>query len=441
MTQPPTFRWQGQHNDKRSAQTFQHIDWTAVLKEAQILNGGRSCSFDGPYHAGGRHIVRRLEFIDGGDLWLVRIPIVPVSSASNENGRLKWWTAERRFTMESEIATMKYITEFTDIPIPTIFGHRTSIEGNPVKLPYMLMQCIRGNMLFDLGGPGILNNEQKSRIRKSIALIQCQMATASISKLGSLVLGPDGTIDLGPLPASFGFQGPFTSEVEYFLSWAAHAKFGNLDFLRDQPEDNDKLRSLKRAAISFPVRLKAAVEQRASRSSIGYETSYPIVHRDFLLHNILFDDTYNVVGVIDWEFAHSAPLEVFAALTNMYSLFDSETLHVVNRDEEGRQYIEDIIDREKDFGQGCKLSQTFGSILGDIGLCMTYFEEGRAVSFGELLDRYEAESVDVAHRSEGRVVASHGIGDFQICSSVPSSPMSPQLTSGRSRNSEGQLAA
>jgi hypothetical protein len=32
--------------------------------------------------------------------------------------------------------------------------------------------------------------------------------------------------------------------------------------------------------------------------------------------------------------------------------------------------------------------KTFGSVLGDIGLCMTYFEEGRAVSFGELLDRY-----------------------------------------------------
>lgn len=74
--------------------------------------------------------------------------------------------------MESEIATMKYIAKFTNIPVPTILGHRTSIDGNPVRLPYMLMQCIRGNMLFDLGGPGILNCEQKSRIRKSIASIQ-----------------------------------------------------------------------------------------------------------------------------------------------------------------------------------------------------------------------------------------------------------------------------
>ena len=99
-------------------------------------------------------------------------PILPASSAPDQEEILKWWTAERRFTMESEIATMKFIAESTDIPVPTIFGHRTSIEGNPVKLPYMLMQCIRGNMLFDLGGPGILTSEQKSRIQKSIASIQ-----------------------------------------------------------------------------------------------------------------------------------------------------------------------------------------------------------------------------------------------------------------------------
>lgn len=219
------------------------------------------------------------------------------------------------------------------------------------------------------------------------------MATASINKLGPLVLGPNGTIDIGPLPASFGFEGPFTSAVDYFLSWAADAKFGNSGFLRSPFEDNDGLRSLQRAVISFSSRLKSVVEKRSPRNPTAYENRYPIVHRDFLLHNILFDDTYNLVGVIDWEFAHSAPLEVFTALTNMYSYFDSKTLHAVtDGDEEGRQYIEDVKD-EEDIRQGCKLSKTFGSILGDIGLCMMDFEEGRAVLFGELLDRYESETI------------------------------------------------
>ncbi|OJD24731.1 hypothetical protein ACJ73_03910 [Blastomyces percursus] len=386
MSQPPIFRWQGQHNDNRSEWTFQYTNWAALLEEAQILNGGRSCEYDGTYHAGGRHIVRRLEFVDGCGMWLVRIPIIPGPSICCD-GDTKWWTAERRFTMESEIATMRYIAESTSIPVPKVFGHRTYIKGNPVKLPYMLMECIRGNMLFDLGGPEILTADQRRKIRKSIASIQYQMANASISKLGSLVLGQDGTIDIGPLPAAFGFEGPFSTQADYFLSWAAHAKFGNLDFLRGQYEDNDMLQNLKQNVILFPSRLKSAVKM-SSQNTIACENRYPIVHRDFLLHNILFDDAYNVVGVIDWEFAHSAPLGVFAALTNIYSHFDSKTLHAVpDSNNEGEQYVEDIMDEERQ--HGCKLSTHFGSVLGDIGLCMTHFEEGRAVFFGELLDRYE----------------------------------------------------
>jgi hypothetical protein len=83
---------------------------------------------------------------------------------SNQNEILRWWTAEQRFTIESEIAIMKYIAKFTNILVPTIFRYRTSIDGNPVKLPYMLMQCIRGNMLYDLKGFSILTSKQKSRI-------------------------------------------------------------------------------------------------------------------------------------------------------------------------------------------------------------------------------------------------------------------------------------
>jgi hypothetical protein len=70
----------------------------------------------------------------------------------------------------------------------------------------------------------------------------------------------------------------------------------------------------------------------------------------------------------------------------MYSRFDSKTLHAVSsNNNEGQQYIEVIMGEELEIRHGCNP----WSILGDIGLRMTYFEEGRAVSFEELLDRYE----------------------------------------------------
>jgi hypothetical protein len=233
MTQPSIFRWQGQHNDKRSARTFQHTDWTALLKEAQILNGGRTCVFDGPYHAGGRHIVRRLEFINGGQLWLVRIPILPTSSTSDQNEILKWWTAERRFTMESEIATMKFYANFPNIPVPMIFGHRTSIDGNPVKLPYMLMQCIKGNMLFDLGGPGILTGEQKSRIRKSIASIQVRGTPTIIF----ILLTSSGTVPSvkWQMPQSTSLDRLFWGQMGQLILVHSQRHLASKDRLRQRP--------------------------------------------------------------------------------------------------------------------------------------------------------------------------------------------------------------
>ena len=73
---------------------------------------------------------------------------------------------------------------------------------------------------------------------------------------------------------------------------------------------------------------------------------------------------------------HSALLEVFAGLTNIYSFFDSKTLQAVtDTDEEGRQYVADIKNEEKDMRQSSRLSQSFGSILGDIGLYITLVEE------------------------------------------------------------------
>jgi hypothetical protein len=66
---------------------------------------------------------------------------------------------KQRFTIESEIITIKYYVNITNILIPKIFGHIISIDRNPIKLPYILIEYIRGNILFDLRSPSILTIE------------------------------------------------------------------------------------------------------------------------------------------------------------------------------------------------------------------------------------------------------------------------------------------
>lgn len=371
------FRWTGQHNDEQSNNTYGHTDWDALLDITKQLSGDQTSAYEGNFHAGGRHIVRRIRLTERGELWLARIPTIsgpPVLAPDSS-----WWTNERQFTMESEIATMKFISQSTDIPVPRVFAYNTGLEQNPVGLPYLLMECIEGNMLYDLGGPNVLTEEQQIKLRKSIASIQCKLSNATLDKLGCLILKSNGNIDIGPLPAHFGFKGPFDSIADYFLSWTMHnTSFKNLAQLKDP--------KLIRAAESFPHRLKLATETlMPTRNSCNY----PIVHPDFLMHNILLDDRYEVVGVIDWEFAHTAPIEVFAARMNMYASFNPQRASL-DLKEEGKQYVGDIACMEAGMDVSQKLSETFGSILGDIGLCMQFYEEGRALAFDSMLDRAES---------------------------------------------------
>jgi hypothetical protein len=163
------FRWDGQHDNEQTDRTFRYANWDALLEEVRKLTNDPHCTYDGRYHAGGRHIVRRIVFSKRNNVWLGRVPIV---ADIEPNAILTWWTPERKYTMESEIATMMYLAHHATVRVPIVFRYQTAIERNAVKLPYLVMECIQGNMLFDMGGPDQLTAEQRGKIRGSIANIQ-----------------------------------------------------------------------------------------------------------------------------------------------------------------------------------------------------------------------------------------------------------------------------
>jgi hypothetical protein len=217
------------------------------------------------------------------------------------------------------------------------------------------------------------------------------LAAAPIDKIGSLVLGPNGTVDIGPLPAQFGWEGPFESAKDYFCSWGANAEHPNQAYVQDRRGSDQENKQNMR---EFPTRLKLTMEKKPPGSVPGYEKRFPIVHGGFSWHNMLFDDELNVVGVIDWEHTHSAPLEVFAINNNLYHYHREPHEYDIDA---GEPYIEQIKGLEKDLekntGKVCKLSQAFGSILGDIGEVMASWDDWCQDGSGPaLLDRYLAET-------------------------------------------------
>lgn len=107
------------------------------------------------------------------------------------------------------------------------------------------------------------------------------------------------------------------------------------------------------------------------------------------MHNILLNDEFEVVGVIDWEHAHSAPVGVFAARTNIFVRFDTANA-TLGWDDEGAQYVADI-EAIKNSDSADKLSLALTSPLAILGLCMQLYEEGRAIPFDRAMDRIERE--------------------------------------------------
>ncbi|KAJ4309323.1 hypothetical protein N0V84_011562 [Fusarium piperis] len=131
----------------------------------------------------------------------------------------------------------------------------------------------------------------------NIPVPKCQLLDTSVERIGRLTLDPSGNVDIGPLPAAFGFGGPFILATDYFLSWANQdPKFKHQNMLNME---------LQHATRSFPKRLRSTIHKLDKYADPG---RYPIIHPDFQVQNILFNDEFEVVGVIDWESAYSAPL-------------------------------------------------------------------------------------------------------------------------------------
>ena len=81
------------------------------------------------------------------------------------------------------------------------------------------------------------------------------------------------------------------------MTWAETVSFPDMEGATEEME----------ASIAkFPPRIKALAAKIPLRDS----GPFPLVHDDSGHHNIVVDDDYNILGVIDWENASSMPWEI-----------------------------------------------------------------------------------------------------------------------------------
>ncbi|KAI1919889.1 hypothetical protein LOZ65_004282 [Ophidiomyces ophidiicola] len=106
--------------------------------------------------------------------WIVGIPLIPRLAFPEEK-------------MRGEIATMKYVSEKTKIPIPQLYGYAISSE-NALGQPFMLLEFIEGQTLHSALEFLEANEEKRKHVYSQLGLIYLELFQQQFDRIGALTL-------------------------------------------------------------------------------------------------------------------------------------------------------------------------------------------------------------------------------------------------------------
>ena len=185
------------------------INQSELCSIASSLREGKLCTV-GERLGGDFNILFHLHFEDG-TTWLARFPLPKYPAI-----RLK-----------SEIATMKYVQQHSNIPVPEVYAYDSNPD-NPVGVPYILMSKLPGSNLAPKWED--LNDIGKRKVLGQIADLMMELSSHRFPKIGSLLsseldeyhvdqLVTFYTVDRGTYDLTFN-HGPYSMSSEFYLAMA-----------------------------------------------------------------------------------------------------------------------------------------------------------------------------------------------------------------------------
>ncbi|CZT13631.1 uncharacterized protein RCO7_10853 [Rhynchosporium graminicola] len=360
------------------------VDWPSLLKYVAEKRCGIDCMLLPDIGLGYNHMVRILEFADNVR-WVARLRMPPLGKSEYDQSALK-------IAMGCEINASSLVQRKTSIPIPQIHAFEVSSDCS-VKAPFMVMDCLEGNVGMDLDMK--IPTEYKEDFFKNLAKVHVQLSGVQLPRIGTfLSINEDGTYLQGPIP---GLGGPFDTACQFFEAWATNIEFGS-------PEDKIRAASGQYADELLPSisSFKEAIHRLAGRLSIRNHGPFPLCHGDFGHNNIIVDDQYHILGVIDWETAYAGPWEIFADFPLTLSAVPRAMDAPWNYDEDGtpknastlrqfadrRDYVAFVRQAEEDSGgNGHTLSEVLENPeKQQLITAMRLYQEGKAGWYGKLID-------------------------------------------------------
>ncbi|KAF5530799.1 kinase-like domain-containing protein [Fusarium mexicanum] len=209
-------------------------------------------------------------------------------------------------TLKVEVASMKFFKARTSIPVPAI--HSYSVDtANEVGAPYILMDYIHGTVATELRDAnecegGLFGTPDQDRsFRTQMAEIQATLSSFKFHEIGSLYQDKE-TCDFFIGPETETGKGPWSSSLENYDDLSNHAL--QVCIHDASPE--------VQTAPSFANLILFRHLMSLYRQHTSDKESFSLVNRDFGAHNLLVDEKFQIVGVIDFDGVMAAPIEVVA---------------------------------------------------------------------------------------------------------------------------------
>lgn len=233
------------------------------------------------FATGFNNLVLEIAFSDN-IYWIARIPYRTVDDNT-------------KTSLLSEIATMNIIRQRTSIPIPRIFEFEMSMEGS-FGYPYILMEYLGGRQLDD-GLAKAIPRQYHTKVGKQFANVFAELQNLTFNRIGRLWCGETADQPVEIIPMAWHHSpGPLETSLEYFYN---QRQGENREIVALHPNNADSLTAcwVLKTALAHTV-----IEDRV-------RGPFPLCHLDLHFGNLLFDDEYNLTGVIDWSHAQAAPIE------------------------------------------------------------------------------------------------------------------------------------
>ncbi|KAL7960498.1 hypothetical protein V8C34DRAFT_276523 [Trichoderma compactum] len=265
------------------------------------------------------------------------------------------------YAIGCEGAAMEFIRlRLNAVSLPRVYACEgvESRQATIAGAPYMLIEGFYGNTLQDVEFNSCdLPISIQEHIIAQWTTVQAELATLAYPQIGATCsVSETGDPIIGKLAAGELMNlGPFSRASDYFTA------LGNA------------------AANNAATRLGAyvfldIVETTDLFGGSATEESFPFNHMDLGTQNILVDEQFNFVAIIDWEFAQTAPWQVIHYPMPFPLLSPTEDIlrdpnhiaysNVCRQDAAQKLYVKKFRDAERELeGKGRQLGGSFATTL------------------------------------------------------------------------------